>query len=181
MRFSAPDLPAGYETSYTLNCYPPGKEDSVAIPGSSYRIIFSIPEPAPGSDRYQSYMENKKILQFKLLKGEDLLFTGSAPAGGEFARDGYRLALPDVRRLVVTDFIGDYGLLCIWGAALFFLVAGCFWLPLRMFFPRREMVFIFESGVTWAGSRAEGGTRRHAGVFHESLDLIAARSLSGQA
>ena len=176
LRFSAPDLPAGYETSCTLNCYPPGKEDSVAIPGSPYKIVFNIPEPPAGSDRYQSYMMDKKILQFKLLKGEKLLFTGSAPAGGEYLRDGYRVALPDVRRLVITDFIGDYGLLFIWAAALLFFAAVSFWLPLRIFFPRREMVFIFGSGVTKAGSRAEGGRRRHAGTFHEALDQLAARS-----
>jgi len=177
LRFSAPDLPAGYETSYTLNCYPPGKEDSVTVPGSPYKIVFSIPEPAAGSDRYQSYMMDKKILQFKLLKGQELLFTGSAAAGGEFVQGGYRLALPDIRRLVVTDFIGDYGLPFIWAAALFFLTAGSCWLPLRLFFPRREMVFTCEAGETRAGSRAEGGTRRHVGVFHESLDLIASKSL----
>lgn len=176
LRFSAPDLPAGTDLHCTLNCYPPGKEDNVAVPGSPYKIVFSIPEPAGGSDRYQSYMMDKKILQFKLLKGQELLFTGSAPAGGEFVRDGYRLALPDVRRLVVTDFIGDYGVPFIWAVALFFSAAVSFWLPLRIFFPRREMVFTFGSAVTKAGSRAEGGARRHAGAFHEALDQLAARS-----
>lgn len=175
LRFSAPDLPAGYDTPYTLNCYPPGKEDSVAVQGSPYKIVFSIPEPAAGSDRYESYMAGRKTLQFKLLKGQELLFTGSVAGGEEFVRDGYRIALPDIRRMVVTDFIGDYGVLCIWTAALFFLTAGCCWLPLRLFFPRREMVFTTESGVTRAGSRSEGGARRHAGVFHEMLDLIDAQ------
>ena len=96
-------------------------------------------------------------------------------------RDGYRIALPEIRRLVVTDFIGDYGLLCIWGATLLFSIAVCFWLPLRLFLPRREMVFTCGSGLTRAFSRAEGGVRRHAGVFHESLDLIAAKSMSDPA
>jgi hypothetical protein len=178
LRFSAPDLTVGIETPCTLNCFPPGKEDSVAVPGSPYTIVFSLPEPAAGSDRYLSYMTDKKILRFKVLKGKELLFTGSAPVGGEYVHDGYRLALPDARRLVVTDFIGDYGVLFIWAAALFLLIAGTFWLPLRAFFPRREMVFIAESGVTRACSRTEGGTRRHAGVFHEALDLIAAKTAS---
>jgi hypothetical protein len=176
LRFTAPDLPAGYETHCTLNCYPPGKEDSVAVPGSPYKIVFSIPEPAGDSDPYLSYMADKKTLRFKLLKGEQLLFTGSAPAGGDYLHDGYRLALPDVRRLVVTDFVGDYGVLFIWAAALIFPAAGLFWLPLRLFFPRRDMVFISGPGVTTASSRAEGGTRRHGGVFHEALDLLAART-----
>ena len=175
LRFTAPDLPGGYESHSTLNCYPPGKEDSVAVPGSPYKIVFSIPEPEAGSDRYLSFTSEQRLLRFKVLKGEELLFTGSAPGGGEYAQNGYRLALPDVRRLVVTDYIGDYGVLFIWGAALLFSAAGSAWLPLRLFFPRREMVFSAEAAVTKACSRTEGGTRKHAGVFHEALDLLAAR------
>jgi hypothetical protein len=178
LRFTAPDLPGGYESHSTLNCYPPGKEDSVAVPGSPYKIVFSIPEPDAGSDRYLSYTSDRKILRFKVLKGEELLFTGSAPGGGEYAQNGYRLALPDIRRLVVTDFISDYGVLFIWATALLFSAAGIAWLPLRLFFPRREMVFSCENTVTKACSRTEGGTRRHAGVFHEALDLIAARKMA---
>jgi len=172
LRFSAPDLPDGFEKQCFLNCYPPGKEASEVIPGSPYRIVFSIPEPDAGSDRYISYMTEGRTLQFKLLKGQEVLFTGSAPAGGEFVRDGYRLAFPDIRRLVVTDYIGDYGVLFIWAAALFFAVAGCIWLPIRMFFPRREMLFRYGHDRTRACSRAEGRTRSHAGVFHEALDLV---------
>jgi hypothetical protein len=175
LRFSAPDLPTGYEKQCILNCYPPGKEASEEIPGSSYRIVFSIPEPNAGSDRYISYMSENRTLQFKLLKDKDVLFTGSAQGGGEFVRDGYRLAFPDIRRLVVTDYIGDYGVLFIWASALFFVVAGCLWLPIRTFFPRRDMLYWYDYDSTRACSRAEGGTRRHAGVFHEALDLIDAR------
>lgn len=175
LRFSAPDMQTGYETHCILNSYPPGKEDSVVIPGSPYRIVFSIPEPDAGSDRYISYMTGSITLQFKLLKGKEVLFTGSAPGGGEFVRDGYRLALPDIRRLVVTDFIRDYGVLFIWAAALLFVAAGSIWLPVRVLFPRREMLFRYAPDVTLACSRAEGGARRHAGVFHEALDLVDAR------
>lgn len=172
LRFSAPDLPQGYETHSFLNCYPPGKEDSVAIPDSPYRLVLSIPEPEAGSDRYTSYMTGNVTLRFKLLKGNDSIFTGSIPAGGEFIRDGYRIVFPDIRRLVVTDFIGDYGVFFIWLAALLFGIAGCAWLPIRLFFPRREMLFRYEHVVTRAFSRAEGRARRHAGVFSEALDLI---------
>jgi len=175
LRFSAPDLPAGYEKPCILNCYPPGKEASEEIPGSPYRIVFSIPEPDAGSDRYISYMTGNVTLQFKLLKGKDVLFTGSAPGGGEFVRDGYRLAFPDIRRLVVTDYIGDYGVLFIWVAAAFFTGACCIWLPVRAFFPRREMLFRCDQGVTTACTFAEGGARKHAGVFHEMLDMVDAQ------
>ncbi|HXE95215.1 MAG TPA: hypothetical protein VN642_02330 [Dongiaceae bacterium] len=177
--FFAPDMPSGYETHCTLNTYPPGKEDNAIIPDSPYRIIFSIQEPDAGSDRYTSYMTGNITLRFKLLKGKEILFTGSAPGGGKFVRDGYRLALPDIRRLVVTDFIRDYGVLFIWWSALLFGAAVCIWLPIRVFFPRREMVFRYEPDATRACSRAEGGSRKHAGVFHEALDLVDARKTEG--
>ena len=120
-------------------------------------------------------MTGKITLQFKLLKGKDVLFTGSLPGGGEFVRDGYRLSIPDIRRLVVTDYIGDYGVYFIWAAALLFAAAFSLWLPIRLFCPRREMLFRYEPDVIRAWSRAEGGARRHAGVFHEALDLVDAR------
>lgn len=175
LRFSAPDVPAGIAKPCILNCYPPGKEASEEIPGTPYRIVFTIPEPDVGIDRYISYITGNVTLQFKLLKGKEVLFTGSAPGGGEFVRDGYRLAFPDIRRLVVTDYIGDYGVLFIWTAALFLIAAGCIWLPVRAFFPRRDMLFRFDQGVTTACSLAEGRARKHAGVFHEMLDLIDAK------
>ena len=175
LRFTAPDMPAGYEIHCPLNVYPPGKEENVVIPGSPYRVVFSIPEPENNTDRYISYMSDAITFRFKLLKGSDVLFTGSVPGGGEFVRDGFRLALPNVRRLVVTDFIKDNGVLFIWWAALFFGAAGVLWLPIRTIFPRREMLFRFDQGVTTACSFAEGGTRRHAGVFHEMLDHIDAK------
>ncbi|MGB9081808.1 MAG: hypothetical protein WCD00_10960 [Desulfuromonadaceae bacterium] len=175
LRFSAPDVPAGFEKLCILNCYPPGKEASEVITGSPYRIVFSIPEPGAGRDRYISYMAERRTLQFKLLKGKDVLFTGSATGGGEFVRDGYRLSFPDIRRLVVTDFIGDYGVLFIWWAALFFGAAAALWLPIRAIFPRREMLFRFDQGVTTACSFAECRARKHAGVFHEMLDMIDAK------
>ncbi|MDD5284672.1 MAG: hypothetical protein PHD54_02335 [Desulfuromonadaceae bacterium] len=175
LQFSAPDLPGGYLKHIILNCYPPGKEDSKTISGSPYRIVFTIPEPEPSSDRYISYMARDKTLQFKLLKGEELLFSGSAPVGGEFARDGYRMAFPEARRLVVTDYIGDYGVFFIWATALFFFVAAVIWLPLRTFFPRKEMLFRYDdSGIMKAFSGSEGGRRAHAGIFHEALDLLGA-------
>ena len=117
-------------------------------------------------------MTGNFALRFKLLKGKEVLFSGNTPAGGEFVRDGYRLALPDIRRLVVTDYIRDYGVLFIWWSGLFFAAALTLWLPIRAFFPRREMLFRFDPDVTRAYSRTEGGTRKHAGIFHEALDLI---------
>jgi hypothetical protein len=173
LRFIAPDMSTAYETHSSLNAYPPGKEDSVVIPGSPYRIVFNIPEPEIGSERYISYMTGNFILRFKLLKEKEVLFSETVPAGGEFVRDGYHLSLPGVKRLVVTDFINDYGVLLIWASALFFAAACTLWLPIRAFFPHREMLFRFDPDMTRAYSRAEGGARKHAGIFHEVLDMIA--------
>lgn len=175
LRFYAPDMPVGYETHCSLNVYPPGKEDSVEIAGSPYRIVFSIAPPDAGSERYLSYMTGNMTFQFKLLKEKEVVFAGSAPVGGEIMRDGYRLALPDIRRLVVTDFIGDYGVLFIWVAGVLFMTGGCLWLPIRFFFSRRELLFRFEPDITWAYSHAEGKTRKHTGVFHRTVDLLDAR------
>lgn len=169
VRFSAPDLQPYYETQLMMNVYPPGKEYSAQIPGSPYRIVFSLAKPDDGSD---PYMTGRMIFPFKILKGKDLLFSGSAAGGGEFARDGYRLALSDARRLVITDFVRDYGVLLIWTSGILFVVAGSIWLPVRVFFPRREMLFRSGAGVIQACSRAEGEGRRHAEVFHEALDIL---------
>lgn len=175
LRFSAPDLQPDYENNKILNCYPPGKEESMIIPGSPYRIIFSLPVPDSGSDSYASYVTGKITLLFKLLKGKDVLFTGSMPGGGEFVRDGYRLSVPDIGRLVVTDYISDYGVYFIWTAFLLFAAAVGLWLPIRFIFPRREILFRYEQDIVRACSRAEGRARRHAGVFHEALDLVDGR------
>lgn len=172
LRFTAPDLPAGYDTHSTLNLYPPGREDGVPVPGSPYRLVFSIPEPEEGGDRYLSYVTGKPTLRFKVQKGKEVVLEGSAAGGGEFGRGGYRVALPEVRRLVVTDFIGDYGVLFIWATAILLLAAVILWLPIRLFFPRREMLFLRKGGSTAACSRSEGKGRAHGGVFHEALDLI---------
>jgi hypothetical protein len=169
VRFSAPDLPAGIETQSLLNIYPPGKEAATVIPGSPYRIVFSLVAPDDGSD---PYMSGRMLFRFKLLKGKEVVLTGSAPGGAEFARDGYRLFLPNVKRLVITDFVRDQGVLLIWAAGILFIVACVIRLPLRVFCPRREMLFMAGPDGVKAFSRAEGKGRSHAGVFHEALDLL---------
>lgn len=169
VRFYAPDIPGVYENNAVLNIYPPGKEDAVAIPESPYRITFSLTEPDDGSDPYVS---GKMSFAFKVAKGKEILFAGKAPAGGEFVHDGYRLVLPDARRLVITDFIRDYGVPLIWGALLFFTIAAGTGLPLRIFIPRREMLFVNTSRGIHAFSRSEGNQRGHDSIFHESLDLL---------
>ena len=169
LRFSAPDLQPGFEEFSVLNISRPGKEAPRPIPGSPYKIIFSLADPGDGSEPYTT---GKMVFLFRLLKGKEVVLSGSAPAGGEFAKDGYRLQFPDVRRVVITDFIRDYGVTLIWFAFAVYLVAILLWLPVRLFLPRREMLFVTGTGAAVACSRAEGRGRRHAGVFQEALDLL---------
>jgi hypothetical protein len=110
------------------------------------------------------------------LKGNDLLMNGSAPMGGEFSRDGYRLAFPDVRRVVLTDFIRDHGVVPIWAAAILFCLAACVWLPIRCLMPRREILLLAENGGIRAFSLDEGAGRKHARVFHDILDSFVPRN-----
>jgi hypothetical protein len=174
-RFFAPDMPGGYETHSILSIYPPGKEASEEIPGSPYRIIFSL---APSDDGSDPYMTGRMSFLFKLLKGKEVVLTGKAPAGGEFNQGGYSLSFPDARRLIITDFIHDSGVYLIWISMVLFIVAGCVWAPVKIFSPRREMLFLKGPGGYQAWSRAEGRRRTHAGVFHEALDaLVPARHL----
>lgn len=173
IRFSAPDLPAGFETYFILMLYPPGKEDSAAIPGTAYRIVFSMAEPNDGADPFQT---GRMELIFRIMQGDKPVAAGSVPMGGEFSANGYRLAVPDFRRVVATDLVSDYGVMLIWSGAFLFCLAILFWLPLRLLFPRREMFFRSGAdGAISASSRAEGRRRRHGGVFHEALDLLDTR------
>jgi hypothetical protein len=172
LAFSAPDLPTSYETFTPLNIYPPGREATSVIPGSAYRLVFSLAE---ANDETDPYTTGRMNFNFKLLKGKDLVLTGSVPSGDVFVRDGYRLAIPDSRRVVITDFIRDYGVLLIWASGILIVAAGCFWLPVRVFFPRSEMLFRSGPDQIQAFSLAEGRRRKHEGIFHEALDLLEMR------
>ena len=168
-RFAAPDLPAGYETHSILSIYPPGKEAAEEVPGSPYQLMLSMEDPGDGSDPYAT---GRMVFLFKLLKGKDVVATGRVPSGGEYNQGGYRLSFPDSRRLVIIDFIQDYGVILIWISALLFFAAACLWLPIRVFSPRREMLFRVGPEGERAWSRAEGRNRAQASVFHEALDAL---------
>jgi hypothetical protein len=174
VRFSAPDLKSGYENHAILNIYPAGKEAPLEIPDSPYRLMLSMADSGDGSD---PFVTGRMVFTFKLLKDKEVLFAGNVPGGGTFARDGYRLTFPDFRRMVITDFIQDYGVLFIWTAAILIGTSLLFWLPVRLFFPRREMLFVRQGAdMIWAFSRAEGKEMKHGGVFNEVLDFLEART-----
>ena len=83
--------------------------------------------------------------------------------------------------MVLTDFVVDYGVLLIWGAGLLLLLAALVWLPVRLFFPRREMLFQREGDLVRACSHAEGRARGHNGTFHEVLDVLAGKQADSSA
>jgi hypothetical protein len=169
LRFSAPDLPAGYAAREVLNLYPPGREAAAAIPGTPYRLNVTLEKPGDGTDPYTTGRMN---FQFKILNGNDVLYRDSMPSGGEFARDGYRLAFPDARRMVLTDYIGDRGIYLVAASSLLYLCAVLLFAPIRAMTPRREMLFVAGVDRVLACSRAEGRARRHNGVFHDALDVL---------
>lgn len=169
VRFNAPDLPDGYATYLILMIYPPGKEDSADIPGTAYRIEFRLESPADGGD---PFVTGKMSLKFRFLRGGKFQFDGIVPIGGEFRRGGYSLAFPDFRRYVATDLVRDWGVWLIWMAFGLFVFAFLFWLPVRLFFPRQEILLLEEGDCLIACSSAEGRALRHAGVFHELLDKL---------
>lgn len=169
LRFSAPDLPAGFESYLLLMIYPAGREDTAEIPGTPYRIAFRM---APGADGRDPFVTGRLALECKLFRGKELLFEGVAPVGGELARDGYRLAFPEFKRMAATDLVRDRGIALISGGGVLLSFSLVLWLPLRLFFPRRELFFLQQGGVLRAASRAEGKRRSHAGEFHEALDLL---------
>lgn len=171
IRFVAPDLPAGFETYFILMIYPPGKEDSADIPGTNYRIVFSMAEAGEGEDPFRS---GRMTLLFRILKGDKTVTSGTVAVGGEFAASGYRLFVPEFRRVVTTELVRDYGVILIWAGMLLLSAGLLIWLPLRLFFPRREMLFLVEADLVHACSRAEGARGTHCGIFHEALDFLAA-------
>lgn len=169
VRFSAPDFQSGFETHYVLMIYPPGKEDSADIPGAGYRIVFSMAKSEVDGDPFRS---RRMSLLFKVRKGDELVSSGTVPVGGEFNSNGYRLSFTDFRRVVATDLVKDYGVILIWSGALIGCLGLLYWLPVRMFFPRREMLFLAGTDIISACSRAEGGRTAHGGIFHEALDFL---------
>jgi hypothetical protein len=175
LRFSAPDLSGVYEDDIPANLYPPGKEERIGIPGSSYRFFFSLLAPDDGTD---PYVTGRMTFAYRLLNGAQPVASGVISRGGQAEAAGCRLELSDARRMVVTDFIGDNGVFLIWTAGVLYTVALLLWLPLRLFLPRREMLFCRADGALSAFSRAEGRRRAHARVFHEILDVIEARRAS---
>jgi len=178
VQFSAPDLASGYEDHAILNIYPPGKEASLQIPESPYRLMLSLAGTDDGSD---PFVTGHMVFIFKLLKDKDVVFSGKVPGGGEFSRDGYHLYFPDFRRMVITDFIRDYGVLFIWTAFILLGASVLFWLPVRIFIPRRELLFIRQgSDAIQAYTLAEGKERLHDGLFNGALDFIETKKPDGK-
>lgn len=169
VRFSGPGVPPGLESYFTLSIYPPGREDSVEIPGTPYKVFIALVQPPSGED---PYVTGRFVFTFRVARGEERLLEGSAPVGGAFSKNGYTIAFPDARKMVLTDFIRDPGVPLIWLAALLLTASIVIYLPVRLLNPRREMVLVFGEKAVDALARSEGRMRGHVGVFHEILDMV---------
>lgn len=169
LRFTAPDLKPDFESFAILMIYPPGREDSAEIPGTPYRITFRLLPAPSGKDPYAT---GDFHFHCKLLRGDTVLWEQTVPLGGSFARDGYLLAVPEVKRMVSTDFVRDPGVPLIWLAALLLTFSLLLYIPVRVLNPRREILFVREGDRIRGYARSEGKTRRHLGVFHKALDML---------
>ncbi|ACM18442.1 ResB-like family cytochrome c biogenesis protein, putative [Geotalea daltonii FRC-32] len=169
IEFTPPESGQVFSSYIKLMIYPPGKEDGVQIPRSPYRISFTIIEPMTGAE---PYITGKFNLRFKVLKGNDQVSEGTLPLGGTVSRGGYTLSFPDAKKLVAVDFVKDPGLPLLWIAGLLFLGAIVAYIPIRMFAPRREIIFIQRNGSTEVFSRAEGRAAKHRGILHNMLDHL---------
>lgn len=170
VRFSADGLPGEEEMHYLLAIYPPGKEDKADIPGTPYRLAISLVPDTGGGD---PFITGRMSFAVRILKGDSQVHAGTVPLGGELRGGGCRVAFAGFRRYVATDLVRDHGVLPIWVAMAAIGISLACWLPIRLLFPRGEMLFLFRDGVVHAGSSSEGGRSRHAALFHDSLDFLA--------
>lgn len=166
VRFSAPDFP-GIDTFAILMIYPPGREDALEIPGTPYRLVFRLADTPAGID---PYVGGAFTFLVRVEKGGGSVAELTVPAGSAAHRDGFIVAIPEVKRMVATDFIRDNGVILIWCSFICFAAALLWFLPVRLFLPRREILVITGDGMLRTFSRAEGRTRSHAGVYHGLLD-----------
>lgn len=169
LQISLPDSVTSSADYRMIKIYPPGREDEVVV-SDEYRLKLVIPQRGDSADPFQTARFN---LHVRLLKGDQLFAEGDLPFGGSFEANGFSVALLDARRYVVTDFVRDYGVPCIWSAFVLLLAAVTLYLPLRYIWPRREMLFSAdgEGGVS-ATCYSEGRNRGHDELFHDLLDRI---------
>lgn len=169
LRFTLPGVRETFEGYRLVMLYPPGREDNVELSagyGAQLSMIQREGMPDP-------FVSGRFDLHVKLQRGGQLVAEGDAPFGGHFAADGFAVSLLDARRYVVTDMVRDYGVPCIWAAFLLVLLAIMVYLPLRCFWPRREMLFaVNPDGAVSACCAAEGRRRGHEALFHDLLDRV---------
>lgn len=170
LRLTAPGVTEPFEGYQLILLYPPGREDKVELI-NGYRAQFVIPQNDGMPDPFVS---GRYDLHVKVLKEDLVVAEGDIPFGGRFEANGFSIALLGSARFVVTDFVRDYGVFCIWLASAVALAAFLLYLPLRLFWPRRVMLFAVdaESERIAADCSSEGRRRQHEALFHDLLDKI---------
>jgi hypothetical protein len=98
-----------------LRLFPPGSEDSFRlITPHTFSLRYS---PAPDS-------AGGKPFQLRIVRGKDLLFTGSVGLGGEVPFDNGFLAIAEVRNWTRLVVVRDWGEPLTWGGILLLAVSG---------------------------------------------------------
>lgn len=168
VELSAPDLSQPVSDYFLLQIYPPGREDVAELRGTPYKIHFRLVEPQ-GED---PYVTGRFVFHCRVERGGTIVGQGDVPLGGGLSAGGIRLAVPDARKFVFTDFVRDAGVLLIWAAMFLLPMSILLGLAIRLAGTRRELVVIADRDGLRVFSRAEGRQRLHDGVFHETLDLL---------
>lgn len=170
LSISLPERGGSQEGYQLIMLYPPGREDKVALM-NGYQAQLVIPSRNDLSDPFVS---GRYDLYIKLLNGEKVVAEGELPFGGKLDMNGFSVSFPDSRRFVVTDLVRDFGIPCIWLATITAVTAFLFYIPVRLFWPRRVMAFSAnrEGGGIVAVCTSEGKSQRHEALFNDLLDKI---------
>lgn len=168
IELAAPDLPQTVSDFFLLQIYPPGREDVAEFGGTPYRAHFRLVE-SHGED---PYVTGRFVFHCRIERGGSVIAQGEVPLGGVLSAGGVRLAVPEARRFVVTDFVRDSGVLLIWTSMFLLPASALLALAICLVGARRELLVMANHDGQRVFSRSEGRRREHDGVFHETLDLF---------
>ena len=164
-----PNVAENIETTYRqVMIYPPGREDIVEYPGG-YRLFVSL---VSGVSDVDPFIAADGMLNLRLVRDNHVVAESRVAKGSGFAANGHEVRYLGLKRFVVTDLVRDPGVPFVWGAVVAAILSLTLYLPIRLFLPKREVLFVVDGDLVKAYSRAEGRYLRHGALFHDLLDRI---------